>query len=510
EAHAVLAVARAPTGRDPARDEGVYRFGPFANVSEIVDTQFLPDFAQDGYLWLGVRNLNPSRVVSLFFHIEARANDAVLTTSDEADAERTAPTLSLRYFSDQAWKDLPAAGVIRDTTEQLSRPGLMTLAIPVDARGAPAPSTEELTWLQLAVTQPELYGRIFDLQCGAATATRVGGPPANAGSPILPPNAIIGLTPKQPNVILVGQTFTTENGRLAEDERQFQIRVSERLRHKQRAILPRDYESLILEKFPNIGDARCLTRKEANLYGAPRGQVVIVVAPLRAPGAASLEPRVPEYMLRDIGDYLLQKCPASVDAIVVRNPDYEPLRVSAWLDCEAGDRTAIMRQARDAIDRLIAPWRDDPNAPLPIGSGSVGLADVLGALTSVDRKLEVHGLSLVHFYRDAKPLTPRAVAASPFRRLRDTARPGFGNNQSTPWWPWSVLIPAADPQLQWLDRGDGIGELGVEVDFALAWNSQTFYKSPVQAGIGNLKIDADFLVEAGVGNLAIEDDFCVS
>jgi hypothetical protein len=379
----------------------------------------------------------------------------------------------------------------------------------MDAGGSPAPALGDLTWLQIAATRPEHYGRIIDVKCQGATATRVSALGPNSGAPILPAGGITGLVRKNAAILRVGQPFATENGRLAEDERQFQIRVSERLRHKQRAILPRDYEALILQNFPGIGDAKCLTRQEARWYGAAAGEIVIVVAPLRLAGVAAPEPRVPEYSLREIGAFLLQKCPASVARITVRNPEYEPIRVSAWFDFGPGDRAEFLQQVRQTVDRHIAPWREDPTRALPIGCGQVDLADLLAALGRLDCDPDVRGLSMVHFYRDPAPLTPYASQQSAFNRLRDTARPGFEQNERMPWWPWSVLVPATDHQLQLLDGPTGIDVLGLEDDFVVGWSADDIYKPPERAGIGNLEVDVDFLVQAGIGNLAIQDDFLV-
>jgi hypothetical protein len=506
---AELAVERAPTGKDPGRDEGVYSFGPFGLRTDIVDFLAFPDFGEDGYLLIGVARLPPSRAVSLLFHVEASAADCFVTARNKADETGANPVLKLRYFSGLAWKEFAASNVTQDTTESLSRSGIIGLQLPLDAAGSPAPGLEQLIWLQISVNRPGHYGRIIDIRCQAATATRVGALAAGAGSPILPPNAITGLVRKNANILAVVQPFATERGRLAEDERQFRIRVSERLRHKQRAVLPRDYESLILENFPGIGDAKCLTREEAGWYGAPSGDVVIVVAPLRIRGAGVAEPRAPEYLLREIGAFLLDRCPASVERIRVRNPEYEPVRVSAWLDFGPGGRAELLQQVRRAVDRRIAPWREDETLALPIGVGQVDLADLLTVLGDLDCDPEVRGLSLAHFYRDPAPLTPLESQAVVFNRVRDSARPGFDQNKRMPWWPWSVLVPAADHRFQLLDGPTGIDVLGLEDDFVVGWSAHDAYRPPAKAGIGNLEVDVDLLVQAGIGNLAIQDDFLV-
>jgi hypothetical protein len=508
-AHVELVLQGPSAGVDPARDEGIYRFGPFGMRTEIVDFTAFPTWPDNGYLLIGIADLDSSRGVSLLFYAEANAADFSVTLRDETKPDDAAPAVELRYFSGLNWKDLPANAVTKDTTVGLSRSGVIGLQFPSDASRFPAPDAGDLTWLQIAVTRPERYGRIIDIRCQGATATRMSPLGPNVAAPFLPANAINALVQKNPKVQLVGQPFATEGGRLAEDDRQFQIRVSERLGHKQRAILPRDYELLILDRFPNIGDAKCLTREEAKCFGVEAGEVVIVVAPLRVADADNLEPCVPEYLLREIGEFLMEICPASVDKIIVLNPEYEPIRISASLDFAVGDRAQFLNRVQQTADDFIAPWRNDYTQPLAIGTGQVDLSALRAALEDLSFVQEVSALSMVQFYNDPAPQSPGARGQMSIIRIHDTARPSFGQSVLTTWWPWSVLSPAPDHQFQLLDGPTGIGVLGLEDDFVVASNAGDFYLPPQRAGIGNMAIGLDMLVQTGIDHLAIEDDLFV-
>lgn len=506
-ASANLAVQTSLAGKNPDSDEGVYRYGPFKLRTAVADSCAFPILPESGYLLIGIAGLSASGCVTLLFHVKPSAADFYVTARRQADEARNASAMKLRYFSAGSWKTVPPNCMTQDTTEGLTRSGLIGLQLPVDLTPFPAALAGDLCWLQLSVSHPELYGRIIDLRCQGATATRVTPlGPANR-SPVLPANTIAALAQKTPKVIRVVQPFATEGGLPAEDERRFQIRVSERLRHKQRAILPRDYELLILDRFPSIGDAKCLTRGEAACFGAKAGEVVIVVAPLRL-DRQDLTPLVPEYLLREIGAYLLEKAPPSVKAITIRNPEYERIRVSARLDFTAGDRSEFLRRVYESVDDLIAPWAKDPMAPLPMGSGGCDVAGLRAVLEDLNFVQNVDGLSLVQFYSDPAPDYPNK-SQTVFARVCDTARSGFEQRTLAPWWPWSVLVPASDHQFKLVGAPVGIDVFSVATDFVVAAADGDFYQAPQRAGIGNMEVGLDLPIQAGIDHMTVQEDFLV-
>ena len=69
---------------------------------------------------------------------------------------------------------------------------------------------------------------------------------------VLPAGTISKLDQPDAAVKKIIQPFSTFGGRAAERSETFYTRVSERLRHKDRAIAMWDYERLVLEAFPQI------------------------------------------------------------------------------------------------------------------------------------------------------------------------------------------------------------------------------------------------------------------
>jgi hypothetical protein len=495
-----LDLQRASAELDDGRTEGVFAFAPFGVPEPSHPLAPFPLLPHQGCLMLGLANAETSGELSLVFHLAVGAADFVRVARASPDAGNpAAPTW--RYLGAKGWKDLPATAVTLDTTLNLMRSGLVRLATPDDARL----DASGLIWLQIAVDKPARLAWLYEVRCGGARATRSSA--AGIAPWVQPAGAIAALLKPNGKIAGVAQLFATEDGAPAEDIPGFRARVSERLRHKQRAISPLDFETHTLAAFPEIGDAKCLTAAEANIFGARPGEVVIVVAPVRdgAGNAATLPPA----RLDEIGTYLLARSASSVAAVIVRNPAYERVRVSAWFDFPAGDLSVYWRAVRQAIDDCIALWRADPARPLAIGEYSVDLTSMRACLERLDCVRGVKGLSLVHIFDDPGPATPSSRNAEPFLRLFDTAVSSSARAIRGRW-PWSVLLPASDHQLHLQSAAPGLGALAIGEDFAIA---DTPGENPTiarRAGVGDLVLGLDLLVKAGIDHIKIGGDFRVA
>ncbi|MGL4632440.1 MAG: carboxypeptidase-like regulatory domain-containing protein, partial [Leadbetterella sp.] len=80
----------------------------------------------------------------------------------------------------------------------------------------------------------------------------------------LPANSITKMLTKPAEIKSLTQPFASYNGVPAEIGTEYYTRVSERLRHKNRAITVHDYEKLVLEYFPSIFKVKAITHTDPN------------------------------------------------------------------------------------------------------------------------------------------------------------------------------------------------------------------------------------------------------
>lgn len=137
-------------------------------------------------------------------------------------------------------------------------------------------------------------------------------------------------TPRKANLAAIAQLNAMIRIPDIESEQHFQMRVSENLRHKGKALTPWDYEHLILENFPEVGSVHCFpTRSYYSLNQEP-GRVLIIVTPLNTDCDHSLcsPKQLDSSYLLAIRRFLLSVSRSHVQ-IEVRNPGYEKSRSGA-------------------------------------------------------------------------------------------------------------------------------------------------------------------------------------
>ncbi|KNG93064.1 baseplate J/gp47 family protein [Pseudaestuariivita atlantica] len=434
-------------------------------------------FDCDGILMLGFAGAEPGQVVSLLFDID----DIVAPRWRPTDGFAY-PGLGWTYLCDGQWQTLPRAALHEDETGQLRTAGVVTLQVPRDAALVPdGPDGPPLVWIGIEATgDVRRYGRARAIVTNGVPVTR---DLATGGAADRPAQPITRLEVPDAEVLAVRQPIAARGGTRAETEQGFRVRVSERLRHKARAVQPRDYAQMVLAEFPAIGDARCLRTVP--------GRVDVIVAPRRDAGRIGLVPL--DLRLR-ISRWLKARAGLGVEHVIVRNPSYDPVRVTAQVELAGGAGPSVLSRLDRRLGEIIAPWLADPDLPVPIGSGRIDLAAMTALVEAEPGVDRVLGLAVRHRYR----LQAGPGPADTFG-LTDTARATGAGHRSVlaPATAWSVFVPAARHALDILPARGGIGSLHVGEDLAVAAEGTPRDMIPVRArraGIGLLAVAEDFVV----------------
>jgi hypothetical protein len=189
-------------------------------------------------------------------------------------------------------------------------------------------------------------------------------------------------------IALVEQPYSSYGGRPAEQPALFDTRVSERLRHKNRALSPWDYERLVLHQFREIFKVKAL---------AIGGGVDVVVIPdIRALHPSNtFAPKAPANLLLDIQSYLVERAPAAAQ-VRVRNAQYVSVQVRLGVRFRDGvDDGFAARRLNDELVRFLSPWAFDDGAELMIG----GRIYANSILDFVDRRDYVDFVAEIELFR---------------------------------------------------------------------------------------------------------------
>ena len=357
-----------------------YHIGPFGFAelqpeSVQAGCLFLPRYDFEGELYIGLRNVTAPQNLSLLFQV----------AEGSADPDLKPEPVQWSYLSGNQWRSLQEDGsLVADGTRGLINSGIVELALKPVQPNTLLPA--ELYWIRVAITRSaKSVCDMVEIHPNAVLATFVD--KNNAVDHLSAPLAAESITaPLEPIVGVTGlrQPYTSFDGKMAEQDSNFYVRVSERLRHKRRALTPWDYERLVLEKFPQIYKAKCLSADPLNHSHDP-GKIEMVVIPdirNRLP-FNPFEPKAPANQIRDIQTFLQDKTPPFVH-VEVSNAHYIPVMVRCGVRFLPGqDIGFCRRRLNEELNRFLSPWAYEEGADLVIG-GSVYANSIINFIDRQD------------------------------------------------------------------------------------------------------------------------------
>ncbi len=325
----------------PAADEGAIRL--------------LPSYQDQGTLYLGVAALKPSTELSILFQMaEGSANPDV-----------ESPKLQWSYLRTNEWVPLALADILFDTTNGLVNTGIVRIKVPADVTTGGNLLPDDMHWLKLSAA--ENISGVSDIitvsaQAISATLSSEAIAPSHFKRP-LPSETISETLDPLPEIATITQPYTSEKGKPKEEDQALYRRVSERIRHKNRALSSWDYEHMLLEKFPQVYKAKCIPATDE------LGKVEVIVIPdIRGKLPFNpFQPKVAADTLFQIQHHLDAFTPAYAD-VVVRNPAFLQVLTRCVVKFQAGlDEGFHQEKLINEVKRFLSPWAYDIDSDIPIG-----------------------------------------------------------------------------------------------------------------------------------------------
>ncbi|MCB0636117.1 MAG: baseplate J/gp47 family protein, partial [Lewinella sp.] len=340
------------------------------NEKVVWEPPLAPSYDEPGALYIGLDKVSPPQDISILFEML------------EGTAIPEAPAVRLKWEylkANDRWA-APSGGAppvhlrLHDDTQQLTHAGTINFAIPADATLDSQLLPKGLAWLRVSILPEALIPYPNELITGAICHLRS----IHAQTVVaqlrddkyadthyrqpLPPDSVEAFAEPAPEIVDIQQFYPSFRGRPTELPGDFQLRASERLRHKNRALSPWDYERLVLEHFPQVYKTKCLPTVER------AGEVTVVVIPDRnyAKPHDPLYPKASREELADIKAMLAQHAPPFANLKVV-NPHYETLQVEFQVKFVEGTAQGhALRQLREDLVRYLSPWAFDPVADVEL------------------------------------------------------------------------------------------------------------------------------------------------
>jgi len=339
---------------------------PYLSGGDMVS--LFPEFAfalgnktldSEAEFYIGIAGLAPPQNLSLLFQVSDGTADPL--------ALKPVPHIGWSYLRENRWVAFGPTQV-QDGTGEWLQSGIVTLSVPADAGSDNTYLPSGLFWIRAAVH--EKSEAVCRFQLAAAQALRAvfsnrGNAPGFSATP-LAAGTISKLATPDAAVKSISQPYASFGGRGAEEPQDFYVRVSERLRHKDRAIDLWDYEHLILEAFPQIYKVKCLnhTCYEPSDSGlgiyrelAPGHVTVVTIPDLQGQQQRDpLKPYTSLGLLQDIEAFLSTRTNCFT-TLHVKNPQFEDVRLSFSLRLFPGfDEAYYTQLLQQSITRFLSPW----------------------------------------------------------------------------------------------------------------------------------------------------------
>jgi hypothetical protein len=432
----------------------------------------LPRFDCDGQLLIGLESSSPGGALTLLFEMK---ESPVRPGQQKSTSRPRWATLQ-----GDTWVPLPPHSVLSDETDGFLTSGIVTLDLPRDLRSDQSLMPGGLYWLRICANDGfDTFARLRDVRCQALRAVRAPAPPpasAKAAAPapptLLEPGRIQRALTTLSGVASVTQVGSSVGLRAPEDIQALYTRAGERLQHKNRASSGWDLERLLLDRFPEVYKARCLTADEVvndqGEHGAdvPPGSVVVVAVPTLPRNQFELaceQPRFSAMQLRRM-ETALRALASPFARIEVRNPMYEQLQVRGVVGLQPGAHAGgTLQQLNRALVEMLSPWIDGGYEAR--FDWNVRAEDLEARLRHLPGVAFITQLSLLRLSQDDNGRY----------RLADTARGTDEDRRHvTRSRPWSLAVPMP---LHLLTETEGFS-----------------HSAPVVTGISKLAIGSTFVI----------------
>ncbi|MCG8477123.1 MAG: baseplate J/gp47 family protein, partial [Cytophagales bacterium] len=364
------------------------------------------------------------------------------------------------YLQNNEWLPLGKENVLNDLTNDFSMSGAVRLRLPSSFVPNNTLYPNDYFWLKASSYEasPKYFHRLKRIEeniiylswkdIGYSSHLKV-------PLPVKTELKSVEALPEVKSIQMLKESF---GGRNRESKEHFLIRASERLRHKSRAILVRDYEELLLEEFPKTGRVKCFTAQKGSRFLKP-GEVYVVPVDRKVGKGKLYYSQEELYVMQQF----LERFVSPFVKITVINPVYEYFQISARVQFSASDNVNyLLNKLRKEVAAYFRRWMSEDYKKV-VFSRKIYLSEIISLIQNLDYVEFVTGLSMAKIYGEENE-----------KKLDDTARDDRKLRLSAAY-PWSILM--------------------YKETFDILANEDHLFKKPIPKGIGNLRMNQDFIID---------------
>lgn len=331
-------------------------------------SSLIPFFHQKGELLIGIEKVEAPITITLLF----------LLSDGSSNPLKNEESVTWSYMNAEGiWVDFEENKII-DGTINLTRTGIVTVSFPKEAGKAQTALTDGLLWIRASVEDnTDAVCKIIDIKAQGALAELVQSEEEGIEfREILPSGTISKLWKSDSSIKSISQPADSVGGRTRESDADYYQRVSERLRHKQRAITMWDYEHLVMQEFPAVYQVKCLNHtgfyekngEQIFCENYPGHITVICIPDLK--NKTNINPLRPYTAIGALTDInlFLEKVKNPFALLHVVNPMFEEVQLEFEVKLyDQMDEVFYCNLLDMEIEKFLCPWAWDGSQNISFG-----------------------------------------------------------------------------------------------------------------------------------------------
>lgn len=342
---------------------------PFGFIKALKRVPILPVIDSKQF-FTGIENLNLGEQISILFEVEEGSENPENSFFDTGEGIKWSV-----LKNDNSWLTLEGEHFLSNNTNNFLRSGIIKFQIPKDAGMEHSLLDKGLIWLRAELNKPvDSVPKFLGIHAQVVPATFIN--KQNSLDHLkggLSSDVIKQLARRKSGIKSVQQPYPSFGGKPTEGDNEFNTRVSERLRHKDRALTIWDYEHLVLQEFPKLHKVQCLNHtyaKDAVIDELSPGNITLSVIPKitdsQIPGR--IKPKTSQDLKDRILDFLNARKVLHADLHVI-NPVYEEVEFQfAVRFFDEYEFDFYKQKLNDELIGYLAPWVYDAKAGINFGN----------------------------------------------------------------------------------------------------------------------------------------------
>jgi hypothetical protein len=331
----------------------------------------VPEYKHGGELYIGLENAKTRQIISLLIQVLEGSEKPEMNAVEAEDVEWC-------VLCNNDWKALNSSDILSNNIDNFLKSGIFKFTVPKEATSDNTLLPAGYIWLRAKISKDyNLVSKAIGIHA-QAVETEFSDNNNNLTHLTngLPGKTISKMVNRIAKVKGVSQPYNSFGGVPAETSNAYYRRISERLRHKKRAITIWDYEHLVLQQFPEIYKIKCLNHTNSEPEdGKPNpsflapGHITLVVIPdivnknvfdIYKPGVSAATLNKIQKYLSELSSPLIQ--------LHVDNPVYEEVQIKLKVKFKEGYDVNYYKSILEKdITKLLSPWAFNPEAGIRFG-----------------------------------------------------------------------------------------------------------------------------------------------